>query len=244
MAGLVGTLRIFGCKDLDMNDFRHITDHLLSYNYTLPSVNQQPSSSVVKGVKINCHGDQKLHNKPHFEAVDVSSTDPIFFSHDTSDIAKRIGLPIFTRHCPSDPRWANNRDKKIFGLESPFYNPDATYLHLCCDPKADSDLGRGTLGWGWASMQWQNDVGSIIVVRQDMKPLLPLHMEALCRYCRSDISPLLAHSLGEYDPEEPMSKDFVLAMIRRSTFVISWYKFLDEKRSKGDGTRVIYPYDV
>lgn len=49
------------------------------------------------------------------------------------------------------------------------------------------------MGWGWASQQWQNNVGSTIVVRQDGKPLLPRHVEALCNYCRYEIRPLLAH---------------------------------------------------
>jgi hypothetical protein len=56
-------------------------------------------------------------NKPHFEAVEIVSIDAIFSKHNTSDIAKRIGLPV-------------------------------------------------TLGWGWASQQWQNNMGSAIVVRQ------------------------------------------------------------------------------
>lgn len=96
------------CKDLDMTDFRHITDHFLSYGYTPTLVTQQTTGIMVKGTRINCLGDQKMLNKPHFEAVEVSSTDPIFSNHDTSDIAERIGLPIFTRRCPPNPRWAND----------------------------------------------------------------------------------------------------------------------------------------
>jgi hypothetical protein len=188
---------------------------------------------MVKGVKINCIGDQKVFNKPHFEAVEVSLTDPIFSSYDTSDIAKRIGLPVFTRRCPPDPKWASNEDNKTFEHQSPFNNQDATFLHLCCDPKADLDSLTGTLGWGWASREWQNSVGSTIVVRQDKKPLSTLHVEALCRYCRYEIRPLLAHSMGEYVPEEPMRKDDVLTMICRPTFVVYWYKLLDESRTKG-----------
>lgn len=70
-------------------------------------------------------------------------------------------------------------------------------------------------------------------MRQDKKPLLPLHVEALCRHCRFDIPPLLAHSIGEYAPEKPMEKDAVLAMICRPTFVIHWRKLLEEKSKEG-----------
>jgi len=232
------------CKDLDMNDFRHITDFFLSYGYTPTPATQQPTGINIKGVRINCLGDRKMLSKPSFEAVEVSSTDPIFSKHDTSDIAERIGLPILTRRCPPDPRWENNEDSKMFQNESPFNNQDATFLHLCCDPTAELDFHTGTMDWAWAPQQWQNSVGSAIVVRQDKKPLSPLHVEALCKYCRYEIRPLLAHAMGEYAPEEPMRKADVLAMICRPTFVIYWYKLLDEKCKGGEDTSAPYPYDV
>ncbi|KAN0069023.1 zinc finger mynd-type protein [Elaphomyces granulatus] len=228
------------CRDLDMNDFRHITDYFLWYHYIPGPATQQS----VKGVKINCIGDQKMSNKPNFEAVEIPLTDPIFSTHDTSDIAKRIGLPIFTRRCLPDPKWANHQDSKIFEHQIPFNNQDATFLHLCCDPKADFNLHMGTLGWGWASQQWQNSVGSVIVVREDKKPLFPLHVEALCKYCRYEIRPLLGHCNGEYAPEEPMEKNAVLPMICRPTFIIYWYKLLAEKHKEGEDTSVPSPYDM
>ncbi len=197
----LGTDQI-ACKDLDMRDFRHVADYFLSYGYTPPpTTTQQPTGAKVKGVKINCLGDQKMLGKSHFEAVEVPTTDPIFFEHDTSDIAQRVGLPIYTRRCPSNPEWARNQNNEILGHQSPFNNQDATFLHLCCDPKADFDSHyTRTIGWAWAPRQWQNNVGSAIVVRQDRKTLSPWHVEALSRYCRIEISPLLAHSIGEYAP--------------------------------------------
>ncbi|KAL9086506.1 MAG: hypothetical protein Q9165_007122 [Trypethelium subeluteriae] len=232
------------CKDLDMNDFRHITDNFLSYNSNHTPAIEQSIDIKIEGVKINCVGDQKTFNKPYFETIGVSSLDPVFIEQESSDIAKRIGLPIFTRHCIPDPTWANDRDHKIFGHQSPFNNEGATFLHLCCDPKATHDLHTGIWGWGWASQQWQGGVGSAIVVRQDRKPLSPLHVEALCRYCIDEIRPLLAHSIGEYAPEEPMSKDAVLAMICRPTFIIKWYKLLDEKHREKEYPEDPDPYSV
>lgn len=232
------------CRDIDMNDFRHITDYFLWYNSEHTPATQPSPGAKVEGVKINCLGDRKMFSKPYFEAVEVSSTDPIFSGYDTSEIAKRVGLPIFTRRCLPNSWWANDQNNQIFGSQSPFNNQDATFLHLCCDPKAEFDLHTGILGWGWASKQWQNNVGSTVVVRQDKKPLSPLHVEALCKYCRYEIRPLLAHSIGEYSPEKPMSKDAVLAMICRPTFVIHWYKFLDKKHEEGENTSAPYPYDV
>lgn len=222
------------CRDLNMDDFRHVFDYFLSYNYTPTTALQ-----TIRAVRINCLGDQKLCNRPAFESVEVLPTDPIFNNHDTSDIANRIGFPILTRRLTPNPAWANNKDNTIFNHGSPFNNQDATFLHLCCDSSAS-----GTLGWGFAFLQWQNNVGSVLVLRQDMKPLHPLHVEALCNYCRYDIMPLFSHSMGEYAPEEPMTKKAVLAMICRPTFVISWYKLLDEKTKKGDKADAPYPYDA
>lgn len=232
------------CKDFDMGDFRRLTDYFLWYNYKPPPATQQSNDAKIKGVKINCIGDQKMFNKPGFEAVELVSTDLIFSKHDTSEITKRIGLPIFTRRCPPHSKWANDLDNEIFERKSPFNNQYATFLHLCCDPKVEPDLRAGSLGWGWASMQWQNRVGSVIVVCQDKKPLLPLHVEALCKYCFDEIRPLLAHSIGEYEPEEPMGKDAVLAMTCRPTSIIHWHKLLEEKHEAGEDTDVPSPYDM
>ncbi len=232
------------CRDLDMNDFRHITDHLLTYGREPAPATQQAAVEKIKGVMINCLGDQKVLNKPKFEAVEIPSVDPIFSSsgHDVSDIARRIGLPIFTRRCPPDPKWAKDEKSKLFKGMSPLNNQDATFLHLCCDPEAEHNLRTGIWGWGWVSEQWQYGAGSVLVVREDRKPLFPLHAEALCRYCRNEIRPLFAHSMGEYAPEKPMEKDAVVAMICRPTFVISWYRLLEEKGKEGEDTDAPYPY--
>ncbi|KAI1672222.1 zinc finger mynd-type protein [Pyrenophora tritici-repentis] len=173
-----------------------------------------------------------MNKRPHFETINVSSTDPVFTSHDTSDIAERIGLPILTRRCAVDARWANrssDEDDAMFEHKSPSQNQDATFLHLCCDPGAKLDIGKESLGWGWSPQSWQNNVGSVIVVRKDRKPLLPLHMEALAKYCREEVISLFAHSNGSYHPEQPMKKGHVLSIICRPMFVIYWNKFLEQK---------------
>ncbi|KAF2646712.1 hypothetical protein P280DRAFT_388309, partial [Massarina eburnea CBS 473.64] len=157
---------------------------------------------------------------PHFEEVEIPITDEIFTTHYTSDIAGRIGIPIFTRRCPPDPKW----DNKSHGGKDPANNPDATFLHQCCDPSAKFDLASGLGGWGWCSTAWQSPAGSVIVVRKDKKPLLPLHMEALAKYCRDEIQPLMEHSVGGYAPEEPISREDVLRFICRATFVIFFTK--------------------
>ncbi|KAF1981305.1 hypothetical protein K402DRAFT_342719 [Aulographum hederae CBS 113979] len=188
---------------------------------------------MIKGVKINCLGDEKVFGKPHFEAVEVPLSDSIFFTHRTSPIAERIGIPIFTRRCPQDPKWKNLKDAKLFGHESPANNQDATFLHTCCHPETASDPCVGSMGWNFAPWEWMNAAGTILVVRQDKKPLLPLQMEALAKYCRYEARPLMTHCTGVYAPEKPMEKTVALSMISRTTFVVFWYKLLDRKREEG-----------
>ncbi|KAI0400890.1 hypothetical protein F4802DRAFT_469005 [Xylaria palmicola] len=96
--------RLGKLKDLDMNDFRHITDCLLSNssNLALPT---PPSSDLpsIKAVRINCLGDQVALSRPPFEQVEISVNHPIFTVHDTSDIAEWVGMAIYTRRCAPDP---------------------------------------------------------------------------------------------------------------------------------------------
>lgn len=234
------------CRDLEMNDFRYIADHLIAYGRWSLDINTPGKSDqeAVKGVRINCLGDRKVFGKPLYEPVDILSMDPVFsqFWNDTSDIADRIGLPILTRQCPPSLRWMRTKGQYDFGGQSPDNNQDATFLHLCCDPKADN-FPAGP-GWSMASFKWQQSVGSVIVVRRDQKPLDPLHIEALCHYCRYEIRPLMGHTMGEYAPDEPLARDLVLQMICRPTFSISWFNMCDRKHEEGQVISGLSPYEV
>jgi hypothetical protein len=195
------------------------------------------SNEKIKGVRINCIGDEKVFNKPHFEAVDIPRTHPIFLHRDISDIAKLIGLPIFTRRCPPNSKWAKDQENEVFKGQIPTNNPDATVLHLCCDLKAEFNARTGVLGWGWAAQQWQSRVGSVIVVRQDIKPLLQLHVEALCKYCRNEILP-------HFEDDNTMSREEILGLICRPTFATVLENLLEENRKEGKDTDVPSPYKI
>lgn len=92
--------------------------------------------------------------------------------------------------------------------------------------------------------QWQDLAGSVNVVREDKKPLSPLHVEALCKYCRCEVYPLFCHSNGEYTPDEPLKRDFALEMICRPFFSICWYELLQEKWANNKNPDDPFPYDV
>ncbi|KAK7962827.1 uncharacterized protein PG986_003652 [Apiospora aurea] len=159
------------CRDLDMNDFRHITDFFLWYGdwATAPTDLQQPSTTPQHEAPQNQRSHDQLRRRPD--------------------------------HVPQAPA--------------------ATFLYLCCDPTAEFDPESERLGWGWVPMRWQSCARSVLVVQRDKKPLWPLQAEALSKYCQFEVRPLMSHSKGEY-PDEPLSKEAVLAMICRQTFSICW----------------------
>ena len=167
-----------------MTDFRHITDYVWWYCAGFVSHNKPATKHTITGVKVNCLGEQKMLRKPPFEAVELPATDPVFSHHCTSDIAGRIGIPVFIG-CRCTSRELNSGQyDSVFG-GSALHNQAATFLHLCCDPEAGFDPKSGSMSWGWAPQQWRNGAGNIIIVRQDKKPLLPLHAEALCDYAQN-----------------------------------------------------------
>lgn len=234
------------CKDFNMADFRHLADHFRSYRFkpcNHSGIKSSPFASddlmiktKIKGVRINCAADRNLMGRPPFEEVNLLATDRIFFEHDTSEIAARIGIPIFTRKLLPDPKWRN-------GPQADHENRNALFLHINCDPNAK--FGGECLGWGWASAAWLKSIGSVIVVRQDKKPLSLWHMEALCKYCCEDIQPLFTHSTGGINEDKPMSKKLVLDMICKQTFEVRCYKVIHEKLEKWSMSEdVANPYEV
>ncbi|KAK6538194.1 hypothetical protein TWF694_011076 [Orbilia ellipsospora] len=200
------------------------------------------------GIVIHCFGDRQVYGKPHYQPVKVTLTNVIFSDPDTcdtSDIADRIGIPIFTAKLPLNPEWMDVEQAGIFKHSHPHDNQDATYLHICCDPKVQWDVQSGDIGWAWCGMRWQRHVGSVLVVRQDKKPLTRLHMEILTSYCRFYCQPLFAHSIGEDYPRplKPMSKYEVLRRISRESFLLHWHRLLEDFEIPNPKS-IATPYDV
>lgn len=104
-------------RDVNLVDFRHMVDHLRSYSWKI--------SPDVKGVRINCLGDEKCHGRPLYEAVDVPITHEIFRAHNTSDIAALLEIPILTRREPHSSAWKDAKDHAPFDGCPPHQN-----LHL------------------------------------------------------------------------------------------------------------------
>ena len=236
------------CRDLDMTDFRHIIEYHLTNGRVSEMCPWDPTCLIaqprVRGVRINCAGDQMLLGSPHYESVGVPPSDPIFHPNPfrgTSGITDRIGIPIFIWRLPPDPSWRPAQCAEDYD------NTDVACLAMGCDPNIEpGNIYATEIGWSTSPHVWLKTVGSVLMVRQDMKPLLPLHAEALCMYCGFHVSPLLSRTLrmrGQRAPEHPLTKEQALAMISRQGFLKFWPRFLEDKRDKGEDCDAPDPYE-
>jgi hypothetical protein len=118
-----------------------------------------PLSSAIKAVVIRPNGDVNQKHLSRFTDKFILPTDPIFHSLPT-EISTLIELPLLVvrlvprQDMPADPYHKNR---------------PATFLHM----RACS---------GFAGIDWQQRVGSVLVARADRKPLSCLHLEGIWRY--------------------------------------------------------------
>ena len=170
--------------DIDMRDYRDIVDYFISYGADFPmedgnvrggNKNQYKKGGNVRGVKINCKGDQLKF--PKFAAVDVPAGHPVFL-YPIAPISKLVGMPLHTWQYPLDSACQDNPE-----------NVPATFLHLNTDESSGD-------WWGWAPMKWQNNVGNVLVVRNDNQDVSVQQVEALCHFCEFKMQPLFANVTG------------------------------------------------
>ncbi len=194
-------------KDVQIEDMRDIVEYFEDYADT--SIDPKPSASpvVVDGVQISCQGDMDTFGKQKYSSVAIQTQHSVFTIGAISAIAKRIGVPLLIIQAPADQNWRDD----VFA----YTNQEATFLFLDIGLNAGFQ-GAGDLGWGWAPMQWQGEVGSVIVVRADRVPLTPPEVEVICAYCRHGAQPLTENAIGS--GLEYMTKDEVLAKINPAAF--------------------------
>lgn len=152
--------------DLDTTDFKMLLDWLKVY--------LRSACVKVEGVLVYAPSDSKRLGKPAFEAVEVPTTHLVFYGHTSAlaspQIAEMIEFPLFARKVT--PGTQQLKDDNYSSA-----NQSATYLHLRTRDEPGSETGEDV---GWAPMYWQNDVGTVLVVRQDRQALSPKDVEVLC----------------------------------------------------------------
>ena len=51
-------------------------------------------------------------------------------------------------------------------------------------------------GWGFAPIYWNNDLGNVLVIREDEKDLSVDDLGAICRYVRKKLLPMFEDATG------------------------------------------------
>ena len=181
--GLGRTQQVF--MDMDLQDYRDVIDYFVLYGDD-SRADQDAADYVrpgkVRGVKINCVGDQRTFGAERFSAVDVPAGHPVFYEP-VSQISTFVGLPIRTRRCPPDQLWADDNSY------TPYMNIPAPFLHQATDDDSDAP-------WGLVPLHWQGDIGTVLVVRSDGQDVTPQQVEDLCDFCQFKMRPMFSNGRG------------------------------------------------
>lgn len=164
----------------------------------------------IKAVIVRCTGD---NTGPKWSATTIASTHPIFEQQHKSEapLPALLGIPLIFRRLPS-----SQFDNRAGGLD----NQIITYLNI-------------ELESGFAPPAWQSDVGTVLVARQDKKPLLEQHLEGVWMYC-DHILDLFGD--GDGPPEHLYTKP---------AFEKWWARYAEETREyRDDWKNVPTPYEV
>ncbi|KAL8850896.1 MAG: hypothetical protein Q9221_004209 [Calogaya cf. arnoldii] len=205
---------------------RDIVEYFEDYADT--SIDPKPFASPadVYGVRISCRGDMKTFGNDKYSSRIIHSRHSIFYTAATSSIADRLGVPLLVEQLPPDQSWREGTSVYT-DRQDPYPNQEATFLFLNIDPTFRYK-GGGHLGWGFAPMRWQNNVGSVIVARRDREPLNPFDVEIICAYCRRYVLPLTENATGAGLGKK--TKAEVLAKISPSTFAAFRLEYSQKQR--------------
>lgn len=182
-------------EDMDLRAYADVLAYFIDYDNDTPE-HKARKGPKVSGIKVTCNGERRLYDTDVFSKVLVPRSHPMFESQTSvAPISKLIDLPLHTVKCPTNPTFNQVGDAD---------NQMVTFMNLCCDPNDDggpSSRTPGSLGWGWAPKAWQRDVGNVLVVRADRKPLDEETVEAFADFCMDKLQPLFEHSLEVAGPE-------------------------------------------
>ena len=175
--------------DVTLADFRHVLDYFVTYwNKTL---REEPSSNTIWGVRINCYGEQILHGVDKFIRAAVDWNIPEDF--EVSLVSKLLNLPVKAAKIKTTDAWGQypewNYDMEDHGSPTrPEHNPEAGALFV--------DVNLSSSGWGQIPNKWGENIGNVLLLRDDGEDMSLEEAEALCRYCTELLMPAFSQCLG------------------------------------------------
>ena len=87
--------------DIDMQDYRDVVDYFISYGDECVQDGDvaRDRRSKIRGVKINCKGDQRTFGAEIYSAVDVPESHPVFYNP-VAPISALVGMSVQTSKYP------------------------------------------------------------------------------------------------------------------------------------------------
>lgn len=154
----------------------------------------------VKGILISCLGDMHDFNQAKFCQISLSRKDTVFMGGaEISSVSKHMGLTLRLLKTRSmESVWwqmkSDSKDKDGNPFDSS-ENMAPWPILVNAGLKVDSDT------WGHIDYQvWdRGPVGSVVVVRQDKKPLEPRHIEVFESFGRNVIMPAMSAQGEEWE---------------------------------------------
>ncbi|KAJ5642341.1 hypothetical protein N7490_006341 [Penicillium lividum] len=163
--------------DITLGDFRHLMDYFKSYRNrqireSIPDL-KPGAPTTVRGVKICCHGEVKLHGSEPVVSVDITRENKISLgSGSISPISICLGMRIRlwkdsdAEFRDDPPGW-----ERSMTADS---NPNVAFLMMETDPSKDE--------WDWAPMYWNSEIGNFWTVREDGQDLAVNDLAMVCHF--------------------------------------------------------------
>ncbi|BCS19476.1 uncharacterized protein APUU_12304S [Aspergillus puulaauensis] len=202
-------------EDITLADFRHIMDYLVSYRdtkvrETVPDLRHR-APSTMRGVRICCYGELKVHGSHPFVAVDVTRSNQIALGDGSiSPISVCLGMPLRLWKEPDHefhedpPGWAGHMNADS--------NQNVAFLMLETDPFHE--------WWGWAPMYWNRRIGNVCAVREDGEDLSMDDVAMMCYFVRRKLQPMFEEVLESDTSVE--SRRGALDFVTRDNMVAYW----------------------
>lgn len=140
-----------------------------------PKPAEQPSpppptqDRTIRGGKIFCNGEGKLHGRNQFARFDFTPGKRASLGKGyVSPISKRLGMPLIL--------WQDPGARYTAGPLGSWDCTFATFLVLNIDPASQD--------WAWAPAYWQTRVGSVLVLREDGKDLDLEDLAMMAYFCQ------------------------------------------------------------
>jgi hypothetical protein len=188
--------------DMTLTGYRDAIDYLGYYRDTYGSMVDGPGSRAhlakriladragkVRGVRVNCVGDQASKGESDLVAVDVPKTHPLFNleGDDPLSIPDILGWAWVAKRYGGQEKVGNSE------------GGDSGTLSRADNPLARRLLTSASLqskNWGGVDLWWQDPLGSILIVDRRGGDLEVDRVRKMCRFIEEVVAPLMTEQRG------------------------------------------------